>query len=124
MYVKDILLHDGNYRCVFITRICVSSSVSMIHTYLYCVIISQGALYGLIAGHVCGVTRMVLDFVYSAPLCGEVDTRPAILANLHYTYFSQINLLLTGIVIVIVSMITKPRSELEVINNLLILFVL
>ena len=30
-------------------------------------------------GLVVGVTRMIMDFAYGAPLCGEEEYRPAIL---------------------------------------------
>jgi len=33
------------------------------------------------AGLLTGCIRMILDFVYIAPSCGEEDTRPAIVKN-------------------------------------------
>ena len=60
------------------------------------------------AGFVCGVTRMVLDFVFQAPACGYEDKRPIYLKNFHYMYFALMIFLLTGIVCVIVSLCTKP----------------
>jgi len=36
------------------------------------------------AGMVIGVVRMILDFIYIEPACGEVDTRPAIIKNVYY----------------------------------------
>ena len=74
----------------------------------------QGAFYGIMVGHTCGVIRMVLDFVYPAPLCGEVDTRPLVVSQVHYTYFSQMNLVLTALVMVAVSFMTKPGKESQV----------
>ena len=32
-------------------------------------------------GTLVGASRMILDFVYEEPMCGEEDTRPAILAD-------------------------------------------
>ena len=40
-----------------------------------------GAFWGLMAGLVIGVIRMILDFSYPAPLCMQEDTRPSIVAN-------------------------------------------
>src|SRR5690606_38262658 len=36
----------------------------------------QGAFWGLMCGLVVGVVRMVLDFIYGEPACGEPDLRP------------------------------------------------
>ena len=41
----------------------------------------QGAFWSLIAGMITGLIRMVLDFVYVEPMCGQEDTRPAIVKN-------------------------------------------
>ncbi|WAR03091.1 SC5A9-like protein [Mya arenaria] len=72
----------------------------------------QGAFWGILAGHTCGVIRMVLDFVYPAPDCGDADTRPPVVARIHYTYFCQMVLVITSVVIVVVSLLTrKPQSS-------------
>ncbi len=36
----------------------------------------KGAFSGLMVGLVVGMVRMILDFVYPAPGCDELDTRP------------------------------------------------
>lgn len=71
----------------------------------------HGAFWGIVIGHVCGVIRMVLDFVYPAPDCGEVETRPPIVYHVHYTYFCQMNLVITSLSIVIISLLTKPLAK-------------
>jgi hypothetical protein len=35
------------------------------------------------AGMLTGIIRMVLDFIYTEPPCGEEDTRPAIVRNVN-----------------------------------------
>ena len=57
---------------------------------------------------------MVLDFVYPAPQCGEDDTRPAIVANVHYTYYGQLIIIITILVMVITSLLTEPVEDEEV----------
>lgn len=57
---------------------------------------------------------MVLDFVYPAPDCGEPEYRPAVLYEVHYTYFSQMNLVITSLAIVIISLITKKPDDKQV----------
>lgn len=71
----------------------------------------QGAFWGIAVGHTCGLVRMVLDFVYPVPDCGEPDNRPAIVANLHYSYFGQLSLVITSISIVVISLLTKPQDK-------------
>lgn len=72
----------------------------------------QGAFWGLIIGLVVGCIRMILDFIYPAPLCFEEDDRPAVLKNVHYLYFSMLLSVITLVVVVVVSLATqKPKPE-------------
>uniref|UniRef100_A0A668TAR8 Solute carrier family 5 member 9 n=1 Tax=Oreochromis aureus TaxID=47969 RepID=A0A668TAR8_OREAU len=68
----------------------------------------QGAFWGLMAGLVIGLIRMVLEFSYLPPSCGQPDRRPAVLADVHYLYFALILLALTCLIIVAVSLATAP----------------
>lgn len=68
----------------------------------------QGAFWGLMAGLAVGLIRMVLEFSYTPPSCGQPDGRPAILVRVHYLYFALILLALTCFVIVAVSLLTAP----------------
>ncbi len=71
----------------------------------------QGAFWGLMSGMVVGVIRMILDFAYPEPGCEDVDTRPAIVAKFHYMYFAMMLFWVTGIVMIIVSLLTKPLDD-------------
>lgn len=62
-------------------------------------------------GLVVGMVRMVLDFVYPAPGCEEVDTRPGIVANVHYLYFGILLFVISMIVTIVVSLLTKPIPQ-------------
>ncbi|XP_077038604.1 sodium/glucose cotransporter 4 [Agelaius phoeniceus] len=70
-----------------------------------------GAFWGLMVGFVAGVVRMILEFSYSAPSCGEEDRRPAVLKDVHYLYFALILFVLTSIAILLVSLCTPPIPE-------------
>jgi hypothetical protein len=74
----------------------------------------QGAFFGIIMGHLCGIARLVVELIYPAPPCGEADDRPAFLTKLHYSYYVQLQLLFTAIMIVVISLCTRSRSEDEV----------
>ncbi|KAK7494170.1 hypothetical protein BaRGS_00014643 [Batillaria attramentaria] len=76
-----------------------------------------GAFWGVVAGQVTGVVRLVLDFIYPAPGCGQPDTRPYVVASVHFTYFSIVVLAVTAIVAVVVSLLT-PAQDKEKIDGL------
>ncbi|ESO03120.1 hypothetical protein HELRODRAFT_112437 [Helobdella robusta] len=77
----------------------------------------QGAWWGLIVGLGAGIIRMVLDFSYRSAQCGssEIVKRPDILEKVHYLVFAVILCVITFIVMVVVSFVTKeqPLNELE-----------
>ncbi|KAJ8313630.1 hypothetical protein KUTeg_008191, partial [Tegillarca granosa] len=69
--------------------------------------------WGLVIAHIFGGVRLVLEMVYTAPLCGEEETRPPFLYKLHYLYFAQIELVFTVLVVIAISLLTKQRTEEE-----------
>ncbi|XP_032392631.1 sodium/myo-inositol cotransporter 2 isoform X1 [Etheostoma spectabile] len=72
----------------------------------------KGAFWGLAVGLLVGCIRMMLDFIYPAPLCYEVDDRPGVLKYVHYLYFSMLLSFITLIVVVVVSLATEePKPE-------------
>jgi hypothetical protein len=54
---------------------------------------------------------MILDFVYAAPVCGEVDTRPLVVYAVHYSYFGTILFCITLAVAAFGSLVTQPQEE-------------
>ncbi|XP_034036090.1 sodium/glucose cotransporter 4 [Thalassophryne amazonica] len=71
----------------------------------------QGAFWGLMTGLVVGLIRMIIEFSYTVPSCGQPDHRPNILVNVHYLYFALILLGITCIIIAAVSLATAPIPE-------------
>uniref|UniRef100_A0A8D3D7G3 Sodium/myo-inositol cotransporter 2 n=1 Tax=Scophthalmus maximus TaxID=52904 RepID=A0A8D3D7G3_SCOMX len=72
----------------------------------------KGAFWGLAIGLLVGCIRMLLDFIYPAPLCYEEDDRPAVLKYVHYLYFSVLLSFITLAVLVVVSLATEePKPE-------------
>lgn len=72
----------------------------------------KGAFCGLIVGLLVGCIRMLLDFIYPAPLCHEEDERPGVLKYVHYLYFSMLLSFITLVVVVVVSLATEePKPE-------------
>jgi solute carrier family 5 (sodium/glucose cotransporter), member 9 len=100
-----------------VASICIIYSIITfltVHIVLSGFLTVQGAFWGLLTGHAIGLTRMILDFIYPSPACGQQDNRPAFLTDLHYTYFSQLNLVVISLVIVVVSMMTTPPDNEQV----------
>uniref|UniRef100_A0A3Q3E470 Sodium/myo-inositol cotransporter 2 n=1 Tax=Hippocampus comes TaxID=109280 RepID=A0A3Q3E470_HIPCM len=72
----------------------------------------KGAFWGVAVGLTIGCIRMLLDFIYPAPLCFEPDDRPAVVKSVHYLYFSMMLSFITLAVVVLVSLATdKPKAE-------------
>ncbi|GCB72248.1 sodium/glucose cotransporter 4 [Scyliorhinus torazame] len=71
----------------------------------------QGAFWGLMVGLTLGLIRMIMEFVYGAPSCGEVDQRPGILKDVHYLYFAIMLCGMTAIVITVISLLTPAMKE-------------
>lgn len=78
------------------------------------IICLQGAFWGLMVGLVIGLTRMIIEFAYPPPRCGVYDPRPSVLRNVHYLHFAIILCLLTGVVVVVISLLTDPPTEEQV----------
>ncbi|XP_067912088.1 sodium/myo-inositol cotransporter 2 isoform X3 [Heterodontus francisci] len=68
----------------------------------------MGAFWGLFTGILAGCIRMALDFIYPEPLCGHPDNRPLVTKYVHYLHFSIILSVFTLIVVVVISLSTKP----------------
>jgi len=115
MWIPIIQELQGGQLFIYIQAI--SAYLSPPIAIVYCMAISwgrmneKGAFWGLMFGLTVGVIRMVLDFTYKAPLCMEIDDRPFIIASIHYMYFAAGLFLTTGIVVVIVSLLTQPPRD-------------
>ncbi|XP_049586202.1 sodium/glucose cotransporter 4 isoform X2 [Syngnathus scovelli] len=66
----------------------------------------QGAFWGLMAGLVVGLIRMVLEFYHEVPACGQPDPRPSLLTRVHYLYFAIFLMVLSGLVMIAISLAT------------------
>ncbi|XP_069785080.1 sodium/myo-inositol cotransporter 2-like isoform X3 [Narcine bancroftii] len=68
----------------------------------------KGAFWSLAAGFLVGFIRMVLDFVYITPKCGQPDTRPLVTRRVHFLHFALILCFITLIMVVIISLLSSP----------------
>lgn len=60
------------------------------------------------AGLAVGSVRMVLEFSYEVPACGQPDLRPSVLTRVHYLYFAILLMAFSCSVMVAVSLATPP----------------
>ncbi|NXU37688.1 SC5AB protein, partial [Drymodes brunneopygia] len=77
----------------------------------------KGAFWGLLVGLLLGVVRLVLDFIYPEPQCGEPDGRPGVLKYMHYLYFSMVLAAISTLTVLVVSVATEPPAP-EMISRL------
>ncbi|XP_023932969.1 sodium/glucose cotransporter 4 [Lingula anatina] len=70
-----------------------------------------GAFYGMLGGQLVGIVRFVLDFAYDEPSCGEPDTRPPIVSQIHYLYFAEIQIAVALCIAIPISYMTKPLPK-------------
>ncbi|NXK91932.1 SC5AB protein, partial [Formicarius rufipectus] len=77
----------------------------------------KGAFWGLLVGLLLGVVRLVLDFIYPEPRCGEPDGRPGVVKYMHYLYFSMVLAAISTLTVLLVSVATEPPAP-EMISRL------
>nr|XP_056714118.1 sodium/myo-inositol cotransporter [Euleptes europaea] len=71
----------------------------------------QGAFCGGMVGFVLGAIRLILAFIYRVPECNQPDTRPGFIKSIHYMYVATALFWITGIVAIVVSLLTSPPSK-------------
>ncbi|XP_019505382.1 PREDICTED: sodium/myo-inositol cotransporter 2 isoform X2 [Hipposideros armiger] len=77
----------------------------------------KGAFWGLTLGLLLGLIRLVLDFIYPQPRCDQQDTRPSVVKDVHYLYFSMVLSAVTLVSVSVVSWVTEPPSK-EMVSRL------
>ncbi|XP_006894882.1 PREDICTED: low affinity sodium-glucose cotransporter-like [Elephantulus edwardii] len=71
----------------------------------------QGAFWGLLIGLVIGLIRMIAEFAYGTGSCTAPSNCPTIICGVHYFYFSIILFCVTLLVVLGVSLVTKPIPD-------------
>ncbi|KAL1780305.1 sodium/glucose cotransporter 5 isoform X1 [Sigmodon hispidus] len=76
----------------------------------------QGAFWGLMAGLLVGALRLVLEFLYPEPRCGQADMRPGLLRSVHYLHFAIALFILTCAVVAAGSLLSPPPQQRQIEN--------
>uniref|UniRef100_A0A8C4VWW7 Sodium/glucose cotransporter 1 n=1 Tax=Gopherus evgoodei TaxID=1825980 RepID=A0A8C4VWW7_9SAUR len=71
----------------------------------------EGAFWGLFIGLVVGLSRMTAEFAYGPGSCVNPSNCPKIICGVHYLYFAIILFGISTIVILGISLITKPIPD-------------
>ncbi|XP_042334834.1 sodium/glucose cotransporter 1-like [Sceloporus undulatus] len=71
----------------------------------------QGAFWGLVIGLVIGLARMITEFAYGTGSCAAPSACPAIVCGVHYLYFAMILFAISLVIILAVSLMTKPIDD-------------
>lgn len=89
----------------------------------------KAAFWGLMLGLLIGMTRLATDLSFPEPHCGEIDTRPNVIAHWHYLYFGILSFCIIMTFTITVSLLTTslppkntqgltwPTRKLELINE-------
>uniref|UniRef100_A0A672N5S7 Solute carrier family 5 member 1 n=1 Tax=Sinocyclocheilus grahami TaxID=75366 RepID=A0A672N5S7_SINGR len=70
-----------------------------------------GAFYGLCIGLLVGLARMITEFAYGTGSCVSPSNCPTIICGVHYLYFALILFSLSCILILGISLVTKPIDD-------------
>ncbi|XP_007952147.2 solute carrier family 5 member 4 [Orycteropus afer afer] len=71
----------------------------------------QGAFWGLITGLVIGLIRMIAEFTYGTGSCLAASDCPTIICGVHYLYFAIILFFVSILVVLGISLVTKPIPD-------------
>lgn len=71
----------------------------------------QGAFWGLILGTSIGIFRLVAEFSYGHTTCEGGRKCPLFICSLHYLYFGFLVFLITLLVVLAISLATKPIAD-------------
>lgn len=93
------------------------SVLSFLNTQLLPLFLSQGAFWGLIVGFVIGLIRMVAEFVYGTGSCLAASNCPRVICGVHYLYFALILFFVSILIILGISLLTKPIPDVHVSNR-------
>ncbi|XP_060917654.1 sodium/glucose cotransporter 1 [Labrus mixtus] len=70
-----------------------------------------GAFWGLAIGLVIGLSRMIAEFAFGTGSCVAPSNCPTIICGVHYLYFAIILFVISCIIILAVSLMTKPIDD-------------
>ncbi|XP_056288438.1 sodium/glucose cotransporter 1 [Pseudoliparis swirei] len=71
----------------------------------------SGAFYGLTIGLLIGLSRMIAEFAFGTGSCINPSNCPTIICGVHYLYFSIILFVVSCVIILGVSLMTKPIDD-------------
>ncbi|XP_048370713.1 sodium/glucose cotransporter 1-like [Sphaerodactylus townsendi] len=71
----------------------------------------HGAFWGLVIGLLIGLSRMIAEFAYGTGTCVHPSNCPDIICKVHYLYFAMILFAISLILILTISLLTKPIDE-------------
>ncbi|XP_040588358.1 sodium/glucose cotransporter 1 isoform X2 [Mesocricetus auratus] len=71
----------------------------------------QGAFWGLIFGTSIGIVRLLAEFFYGSETCEEGSKCPMLICSLHYLYFGFLLFLITLLIVLAISLATKPIPD-------------
>ena len=115
LWVPVLLAVQGGQLFLYIQAVSAYLSPPIAAVYLLAILWprsnERGAFWAMVVGFVVGIIRMIMDFSYPEPKCGETDVRPAVLKNFHYFYMAFLLFAISCVVNVVVSLLTDPPRD-------------
>ncbi|CAH8489796.1 unnamed protein product [Schistosoma turkestanicum] len=107
---------QGSQLFIYIQAVSAYLAPPVASVYLCAILIKRttekGAFYGLMYGLVIGLIRLILTIIFHEPVCGEQDTRPWFIKNIHYMYFAVFSFITCGLLVCLLSLTeNRPTNE-------------
>lgn len=87
---------------------------SFLSTLILFLFLLQGAFWGLVIGLVIGLIRMIAEFAYGTGSCLAASDCPKVICGVHYLYFAIILFFVSILVVLGISLLTKPIPDVHV----------
>ena len=114
-WIPIVIQMQGSELYIYMQQVIVFLAPPIACIYLLAVLWTRanerGAFAGLMVGFFFGMLRMILEFSYKPPLCGEIDQRFWFVRNIHFMYYALFLFWLTFLTCVIVSLCTQPPTN-------------
>ncbi|OBS72113.1 hypothetical protein A6R68_13309, partial [Neotoma lepida] len=104
---------EALFEYIQVLKSCLTPSVTAVFLLaVFCKRVNeQGAFWGLILGSTIGVFRLLAEFFYGPSTCEEGHKCPLFICSLHYLYFGFLLFFVTLLIILAISLVTKPIRD-------------
>ncbi|XP_042121967.2 solute carrier family 5 member 4-like isoform X1 [Peromyscus maniculatus bairdii] len=109
----EVASSEALFEYMLVFKSCLTPSVTAVFLLaVFCKRVNeQGAFWGLTLGTTIGVFRLLAEFLYGPSTCEGGRKCPKFICGLHYLYFGFLLFLITILIILAISLATKPIRD-------------